>query len=86
MIPGLERSPEEEKGYPLQYSWTSLVSQVVKNPPAIRETWVPSLGWEGPLEEGKATRSVLSQCLENPVHRVVRGVTQSQTRLGKCSG
>ena len=44
-------------GYPLQYSWASLVSQLVKNPPAMRETWVWSLGWEDPLEKGKATHS-----------------------------
>ena len=44
-------------GYPLQYSWTSLVAQLVKNPPAMRETWVRSLGWEDPLEKGKATHS-----------------------------
>ena len=42
-------------GYPLQYSWASLVAQLVKNPPAMRETWVQSLGWEDPLEKGKAT-------------------------------
>ena len=39
-IPGLGRSPGEGKGYPLQYSWASLVAQVVKNPPTMRETWV----------------------------------------------
>ena len=37
--------------------WASLVSQMVKNPPAMQETWVPSLGWEYPLEKGKATHS-----------------------------
>ena len=35
----------------------SLVAQLVKNPPAMRETWIQSLGWEGPLEKGKATHS-----------------------------
>ena len=44
-------------GYPLQYSWASLVAPVVKNPPAMWETWVQSLGWEDPLEKGKATHS-----------------------------
>ena len=44
-------------GYPLQYSWASLVAQMVKNPPAMRETWVRSLGREDPLEEGMATQS-----------------------------
>ena len=37
--------------------WVSLVAQLVKNPPAMRETWVPSLGWEDPLEKGAATHS-----------------------------
>ena len=44
-------------GYPLEYSWVSLVAQLVKNPPAMRDTWVRSLGWEDPLEKGKATLS-----------------------------
>ena len=48
LIPGLGRSPGEGIGYPLQYSWASLVAQLVKNPPAIWETWVQSLGWEDP--------------------------------------
>ena len=39
-IPGLGRSAGEEIGYPLQYSWASLVAQLVKNLPAMRETWV----------------------------------------------
>ena len=56
-IPGLRRSTEEGTGHPLQYSWTSLVAQLVKNPPAMRETWVQSLGWEDPLEKGMATHS-----------------------------
>ena len=55
MIPGLGRFPKEGIGYPLQYSWASLVAQMVKNLPAVRETWVGSLGWEDPLEEGMAT-------------------------------
>ena len=57
MIPGLERSTEEGIGYPLWYSWASLVAQVEKKPPAMRETWVRPLGWEDPLEKGKATHS-----------------------------
>ena len=84
-IPGLGRSPEEGKGYPLQYSGlensmdclvhgvtksrtrlsnlhfkvekASLVAQLVKNPPAMRETWVWSLGWEKPLEKGTTSHS-----------------------------
>ena len=57
LIPGLERATGEEIGYPLQYSWAFLVAQLVKNPPAMRETWVRSLVWEDPLEKGKATHS-----------------------------
>ena len=56
-ILGSGRSPGEGIGYPLQYSWASLVAQLVKNPPAMRETWVRSLGWEEPLEKGTATHS-----------------------------
>ena len=56
-IPGLGRSPGEGIGYPLQYSWASQVAQLVKNTPAMRKTWVRSLGWEDPLEEGMATHS-----------------------------
>ena len=37
--------------------WASLVAWMVKNPPAMRETWVQPLGWEDPLEEGMATHS-----------------------------
>ena len=56
-IPGLGRSPGEGKGYPLQYSSASLVAQLVKNLPAIRETWVQSLGREDRLEKEMATHS-----------------------------
>ena len=55
-IPGLGRSGEGI-GYPLQYSWASLVAQLVKNLPAMWETWVRFLGWEDPLKKGKATHS-----------------------------
>ena len=57
MIPRSGRSPGEGIGYPLQYSSASLVAQLVKNPPAMQETWVQSLGWEDPLEKGKATHA-----------------------------
>ena len=57
LISGLGRSSGEGKGYPLQSSWIFLVAQLVKNPPAMRETWVRSLGWEDPLEKGKATHT-----------------------------
>ena len=56
-IPGSGRSSGEGIVYPLQYSWASLVSQQVKDLPALRETWVRSLGWEDPLEKGMATHS-----------------------------
>ena len=52
-IPGLGRSAREGIGYPLQYSWASLVAQLLKNLPAMWETWVWSLGWEDPLEKGR---------------------------------
>ena len=57
MIPGMGKSPGEEIGYPLQYSWAFLVAQLVKNSPAKRETWIQFPGWEDPLEKGKATHS-----------------------------
>ena len=44
-------------GYPLQYSWASLVDQLVKDLSAMQETWVRPLGWEDLLEKGKATHS-----------------------------
>ena len=55
LIPGSGRSTREGIDYPLQYSWASLAAQLVKNPPAMQETWVQSLGWEDPLDKGKAT-------------------------------
>ena len=57
LIPGSGRSAAEGIGYPLQDSWASLVAQLVKNLPARRETWVRTLGWEDPLDKGKATHS-----------------------------
>ena len=56
-IPGLGRSAGEGIGYPLQYSWASLLAELVKNLQAMWETWLQSLGWEDPLEKGKATHS-----------------------------
>ena len=57
LIPGSGRPPGEGIGYPLQYPWTSLVAQMVKNLPALWETWLRSLAWEDPLEKGTATHS-----------------------------
>ena len=48
LIPGLGRSTGEGIGYPIQYSWASHMAQQVKNPPAMQETWIQSLGWEDP--------------------------------------
>ena len=55
LIPGTGRSLGEGIGYSLPFSWASLVAQIIKEPPAMRETWIPSLGWEDSLEEGMAT-------------------------------
>ena len=57
LITGWGRSTGEGIGYPPQYSWASLVAQIVKNPPAMRETWVRSLDQEDHLEKGIATHS-----------------------------
>ena len=56
-IPELGRSTGEGIDYPLQDSWAFLVARIVKNLPAMQETWVQSWGWEDPLEKGKATLS-----------------------------
>ena len=57
MIPGLRRPSGKGIGYPLQYSWVSLVAQLVNNLPALWETWVRSLHWKDSLEKGTATYS-----------------------------
>jgi len=56
-VPGSGRFSGEGIGYPLQYSWFSLVAQLVKNLSAMQETWFLSLDWEDLLEKGKATHS-----------------------------
>ena len=81
-IPGSERSPGEGIGYPLQYSWASLVAQMVKNP---RETWVRSQSSEHPLEEGMATHSSI-HAWRIPMDRgawlaTVHGAAKSPTQL-----
>ena len=83
-LPRSDRLPEGI-GYPLQYSWASLVSQTVKNSPAMRETWVRSLGWEYPMEEGMAIHSSILPW-RIPMDRrawwaTVRGVAKSWTPL-----
>ena len=64
-ISGSGRSPGEGIGHPLQCSRVSQVAQMVKNLPAMRDTWVQSLGWEDPLEGGHGNPLQYS-CLENP--------------------
>ena len=67
MIPRSGRSTGEGIDYPFQYSWASLVVQLVKNLPAMWETWVPSLGWIDPLEKS--------------IDCIVHGVAKSRTQL-----
>ena len=89
MIPGSGRSPREGISYPLQYSWASLVAQLVKSLLAMQKTWVQSLGWEDPLEEDTATHSaVLAWRIlmdRGTWWAAVHGVTKSQTRLKQPS-
>ena len=82
MIPGLGSSPGEGIGYPLQYSWASLVVQTVNNPLTMRETWVLSLGWEDPLKKGMATLFAWGIPLDRGARRAtVHGVVKSWTQL-----
>ena len=85
-IPGLGRSPREEIGYPLQYSWASLMAQMVENLPAMRETWVLSLGSIPGLgrSPGGHGNPLQYSCLENSMDRggwwaTIQGVAESQT-------
>ena len=85
-IPESGNSPREGIVYPLLYSWASLVAQMVKNPPAMWETWVPSLGWEDMLEEGIATHSSIL-AWRIPMGRgawlaTVHGVAKRSQRVG----
>ena len=57
LIPGLGSSPGGGTGDSLQYSWASLLDQMVKNPPAMQETLVQFLNQEDPLKKGQATHS-----------------------------
>ena len=79
LIPGLGRSAGEGIGYTLQYSWASLVAQLIKNLPATRETWVQSLDWEDPVEKGKAAHSsILAWRIPRTV---IHGAEKSWTQL-----
>ena len=62
-------------GYQFIYLGISLIAQLVKNLPAIQETWVQSLGWKDPLEKGKATQLQYSD-LENSMNCIVHGVAR----------
>ena len=77
-IPGPGRSSGEEIGYPLQYSWASLVAQLVKNPLTMQKTWVQTPGWEDPLEKGKGYQLQYSG-LENSMDCVIHGVAKTWT-------
>ena len=80
-VPESGRSPGEGIGYLLQYSWVSLVAQLVKNLPAMQETWVRSLGWEDPLEKGKATHSSILAWRIPWTVCIVHGVAESRTQM-----
>ena len=78
MIPGSGQSTGEGTGYTFQYSWASLVAQLVKNPPAMQKTWVQSLGWKDPLEKGTATHSSIL-AWRIPRTHIVYGVAKNRT-------
>ena len=80
-IPGSGRSAGEGTCYPLQYSWTSLMAQLVKNPSTMWETWVWSLGWEDPLEKGKKGNPLQYFGLENSMKCKVHRDAKNWTRL-----
>ena len=85
LITGLRSYPGEGICNPLKYSWASLMAQMVKNLPAMWETWLRSLGWEDSLEEDKATHSSIL-AWRIPMDReawqaIVHGVAKSQTQL-----
>ena len=80
MISGMEKSAGEVIAYPLQYSWASLVAQLVKNLLAMRETRIRSLGWEDPPGEGKGYPLQYSG-LENSMDSITHEVANSLTRL-----
>ena len=73
MIPGSGRSAGEGTGYPLQYSWASLMAQLVKNSPAMWDIWVPSLGWEDPCYPLQYSG------LKNSMDYIDHGVAESNT-------
>ena len=77
-IPRSGRSAGEGIGCPLQYSWASLVAQLIQNPPAMQATWVQSLGWEDPWRRERLPTPVF---WSGEFHGLVHGITKSQTGL-----
>ena len=80
LIAGSGRSTGEGIGYSLQYSWASLVAQLVKNLPSMQETWVQSLGLEDSPGEGNGYPLQYSG-LENSMDCIVHGVIKGRTGL-----
>ena len=70
--------PPEKSSF-VYFWWFFFMAQLVKNPPAIWETWVRSLSWKDPLEKGKANLQYSG--LENSMDCIVHRVTNSQPRL-----
>ena len=87
LIAGLGSCPGEGIDYSFQYSWASLLAEMVKNLPAMWETWVPSLGWEDPREEGMATHPIFlawKMSMDRGAWQAkFHGVAKSRTRLSK---
>ena len=84
---GLGSSPGEGIGYPLQYSWASLMAQMVTNLPAVLETWVWFQGWEDSLKEHMAIHSSIlawrTSMSRGAWWATVHGVTKNLTWLTK---
>ena len=81
-IPRLGRFPGEGIGYLLQELWAFLVAQMVRNPPAMWETWIQSLGWENPLQEDMASHfSILAWRIPMDRGAWWATVTKIQTKL-----
>ena len=72
LIPGLGRLAGEGIGYLLQYPWASLMAQLVKNLPAVWQTWVRSLGWEDPQRRERLPTQYSGW--ENSMDCIVHGI------------
>ena len=79
LIPGSGRSPGEGIGYPLQYSRTSLVAQLVKNLPAMWETWVGKIPWRRTWQPTSVFLPGESPWTEKPGRLQSRGCKESDT-------